>query len=118
MCYFISLYSYNRIELLLFHRQVRLEIFDVGDVVGLYFRTKLITSFFEGICLAKKKSLTPNFSFILRNALSKVNLELNVTFHYNRTFLYRINDFKRKVHIYRMAKLYQLRNDNSFLKER
>lgn len=86
--------------------------FNVGDVVGLSFRNKGLTYFFEGICLSVKGKnfSSPETSFIIRNILSDVGIELNFSFFYNRTFFFKNNSFKRKQTFYSHSKLYYVRN--------
>lgn len=86
--------------------------FFVGDVLGLSFRNKGLTYFFEGICIAikGKKFYSPETSFVLRNILSDVGIELNVAYFYNRAFFLKVNNFKRKKNFYSRSKLYYVRN--------
>jgi len=89
-----------------------IEKFSVGDVLGLSFRNKGFTYFFEGLCIAiKGKSfLSPETKVIVRNILSDVGIELNFSFFYNRAFFLKNNSFKRKRVFYSRAKLYYVRH--------
>lgn len=93
-------------------KSLNLNRFFVGDVLGLSFRNKGLTYFFEGICIAikGKKFHSPETSFILRNILSDVGIELNVAYFYNRAFFLKVNNFKRKKNFYSRSKLYYVRN--------
>lgn len=86
--------------------------FNVGDVLGLSFRNKGLTYFFEGICIGiKNKGLNnSNTTFILRNILADVGIELNFSYFYNRAFFLKVNNFKRKKFLYNRSKLYYVRN--------
>ena len=86
--------------------------FYVGDILGLSFRNKGLTYFFEGICIAikNKKFYSPETSFVLRNILSDVGIELSVAYFYNRAFFLKVNNFKRKKYFYSRSKLYYIRN--------
>jgi ribosomal protein L19 len=85
--------------------------FKVGDVLSLIFWVKNYIYKFEGlcICLRKKKFKSSDVSFILRNVLLGVGLELCISYYFNRVFFFNIEDFKRKHFIYQRAKLYYIR---------
>lgn len=93
------------------NKSFKLNIFSVGDILGLSFRNKGLTYFFEGICIAikSKKFANPETSFILRNILSDVGIELTVSYFYNRAFFLKVNNFKRKKFFYSRSKLYYVR---------
>jgi ribosomal protein L19 len=86
-------------------------MFNTGDVVSLSFRNKGLNYFFEGICISiKYKSfLSPECSFILRNILSGVGVELNLSFFYNRLFSLKLNSYKKKRSSYFKSKLFFIR---------
>lgn len=86
--------------------------FCVGDILSLSFRNKGLIYFFEGICISikGKNFISPETSFIVRNILSDVGIELNCSFFYNRMFSLKINNFKRKKIYYPRSKLYYVRN--------
>jgi len=83
-----------------------------GDIIDLIFKRRGLTFTFQGICLAvRKKNLgNVNASFILRNVLSGIGIELIILYYYNRVYKFFIHDFKRKDFGYRQSKLYYLRN--------
>jgi len=86
--------------------------FLVGDVLGISFRNKGYSYFFEGICISlRKKSLVlPESTLILRNILGNVGIEVCFSYFYNRVFLMRLNNFKKKRDFYIRSKLYYIRN--------
>lgn len=90
----------------------KLTKFNIGDILGLSFRSKGSSYFFEGICIALKNKgfYCPESSLILRNILSDVGVELTVSYFYNRSFFIKINSFKRKKIFYGRSKLYYVRN--------
>ncbi len=85
--------------------------FIVGDVVSVVFRNKSFGYSFEGICLGIKKKflIGPESSFILRNILGGVGIELLISFFYNRIFLLKISSYKRKKLFYGHARIYFIR---------
>ncbi len=93
-------------------KSVYLDRFNVGDILSLSFRNKGLIYFFEGICIAikGKQFINTETSFIVRNILSDVGIELNCSFFYNRMFSLKINNFKRKKIFYPRSKLYYVRN--------
>ena len=86
--------------------------FVIGDILSLSFRHKGLIYFFEGLCIAikGKNFIDTETSFIVRNILSDVGIELNCSFFYNRMFSLKINNFKRKKISYPRSKLYYVRN--------
>jgi len=64
--------------------------FVIGDVLGLSFCNKGYSFSFEGLCIAirKKKLVSPETSFILRNIIGGIGIEVSFSFFYNRVFLY------------------------------
>jgi len=85
--------------------------FLVGDVLGISFRNKGYSYFFEGICISsrKKSMILPESTLILRNILGNVGIEVCFSYFYNRVFLMRLNSFKKKKNYYIRAKLYYIR---------
>jgi ribosomal protein L19 len=89
-------------------------LFKVGDVLGLSVRNRGHIFFFEGLCIALYgKLFSVEASFILRNVLANVGIEILVSYYYNRVFLFKIQNFKRKKADYLRAKLYYLREKGS-----
>lgn len=83
-----------------------------GDVLGLSYKNKGLTYFFEGLCIAirGKNFKTLNATFILRNVLSDVGIELTCSFFYNRAFSAKVNKYKRKQLMYVKSKLFYIRH--------
>ena len=75
------------------------------------FKRKGLTFTFQGICLAIRKKYLGNVnaSFLLRNVLAGVGIELIIMYYYNRAYNFIFNDFKRKEFNYNKSKLYYLR---------
>lgn len=86
--------------------------FIIGDILGVSFRNKGYSYFFEGICISikKKKAISPECTLIIRNVLGDVGLEVAFSYFYNRLFYMRINNFKRKKLLYRRAKIFYIRH--------
>jgi len=86
--------------------------FFAGDVLGVSFRNRGYSFAFEGLCLAiRGKSLvTPESSLIIRNVIGTTGIEVTFSYFYNRGFLVRLNDFKRKKLSYSRAKLFYVRH--------
>jgi ribosomal protein L19 len=86
--------------------------FYIGDILGLSFKNKGYSYFFEGLCIAvrKKKVLHPESTLILRNILGTVGIEVSFSYYYNRIFFMRVNNFKRKKLSYTRSKLYYVRH--------
>lgn len=85
---------------------------EIGDILNFSFKRKGIIYSFEGLCISlRNKNLNnPESSFIVRNVLTNVGVELSVSYYYNRGFNAKLNDYKRKKFIYRKSKLYYVRN--------
>lgn len=85
--------------------------FKVGDILIVFFWIKGNFYRFEGICICikKKNIITVDISFILRNIINSIGIELSLAYYYNRLFFLKFSDFKRKKFIYKRAKLYYLR---------
>lgn len=86
-------------------------LFSVGDILNVSYISGFVTYGFEGICicLRKKHIKNLNTSFILRNILSGVGVELTISFYYNRAYRFTIADYSRKDFYYKRAKLFYLR---------
>jgi|ERR1700678_1964671 ribosomal protein L19 len=82
-----------------------------GDILELFFAKRGSMYMFEGLCLAIRKNFLqdPNTSLVLRNFIYNVGVECIFSYYYNRVYLLRINDFKRKFGFQRKSKLYFLR---------
>lgn len=84
----------------------------IGDILGLSFRSKGYSYFFEGICIGikNKKMIDPETTLVLRNILENVGVEVSFSYFYNRLFFMRINNYKRKKLSYSRSKLFYIRN--------
>ena len=111
MPYFLKLYYLTKEQRFLQNRSFRKTLFDVGDILSLFFRSDYLSFYFQGLCIAIKKPNSPDFSFVVRNILSGVGIEFNLSFFYNRTFFFKVNDFRRKEFYYPHAKLYYLKSE-------
>jgi ribosomal protein L19 len=92
-----------------FFKAYRFFIGDIIDVVA--FSQKLIVSF-QGICIAlrkKKQMLLPDTSFVLRNVILGVGIELSVSYYYNHVFDLKMLDYKRKMYHVRRSRLFYIR---------
>jgi ribosomal protein L19 len=67
---------------------------------------------FEGLCISLKKKnfKLPDVTFILRNVIMGIGVELTISYFYNRLFNFRISDYKRKSLNYKRTKLFFVRN--------
>jgi len=86
--------------------------FLVGDVVKVSFFKSIHPLVFEGICISLKKRgfLTSEVSFILRNVIVGVAIEVKVLYFLNRQYLLTFSDFKRKFDFSRKNKLLEIRS--------
>ena len=88
------------------------KFFNIGDIITITYWTKTILCYYEGICLGLKNKFfkKPRVNFILRNVLSKIGIEINISYFINRIFKnILMSDYKRKRIKYRSSKLYYLR---------
>lgn len=86
--------------------------FNIGDILTITYWTKTILCNYEGICLSLKNKVfkKAKTKFILRNVLSKIGIELTISYFMNRIFRNILtSDYKRKKIKYRTSKLYYLR---------
>jgi len=85
--------------------------FIAGDIVKLGFEKGPIGHIFEGICLSihQKNFGSKNCTFLLRNVIMGVGVELNISYYMNRAYKLEFNDFKRKNFNYKKPRLYYLR---------
>lgn len=85
--------------------------FKVGDVIEVVFFRKTTPLVFKGICLTirNKKLINPNATFILRNVLIGVGIEITCAFYYNRLYKFKFHDFRKKMHYIRSSKIFFIR---------
>jgi Ribosomal protein L19 len=86
--------------------------FAVGDILGVSFYFKGLSYFFEGICIAikGKNFVNPETSFILRNVLGDVGVELSCAFFYHRAFSFKFSSFSEKSAVVSRSKWYFIRH--------
>jgi ribosomal protein L19 len=53
--------------------------------------------------------LDPDTSFILRNTIMQIGIELKVSYYYNRVYKMTFLDFKRKQYTYRKKRMFTIR---------
>lgn len=82
-----------------------------GDVLEVFFFKKGQSFSFEGLCLAVrgKGFKKPDTSLILRNFIYQVGVECLLAYFYNRVYMLRIHDFKKKDYLHPRAKFFFLR---------
>lgn len=88
------------------------KFFNIGDILTITYWTKTILCNYEGICLSLKNKFfkKPMINLVLRNVLSKIGIELTISYYLNRIFRNMLmSDYKRKRIKYRTSKLYYLR---------
>lgn len=89
--------------------------FSVGDILKIIYRVDYLVFEFKGICVSKKKKkfLNSNSSFIIRNIVSGVAVELFL--NYNFTFVLQLilNKHKKKKLNYKLSKLFYLRRNKN-----
>lgn len=86
--------------------------FFAGDILKYFYEYGPTSFFFEGICLtvrgrsfAKKQT-----TFLTRNVLSGVALELSMAYFLRRVYKLSFSDHKRKQFSYNKPRLYYLRD--------
>jgi len=91
---------------------LRSRFIQVGDIIEVTFKRNVSLLLFEGVCISiAKRSLTrPDTTFILRNVILGVGIELTASLFENRLMFSVINDYKRKLlFMIRKSKLYYIR---------
>jgi ribosomal protein L19 len=90
----------------------KVNIFTVGDIIKVVFSRKNVFSSFEGICICikKKKFLSSNTTFILRNVILGIPIEMNFSYFLNRLYYLKLQDYKRKMAYVYKNKLFFLRS--------
>jgi len=85
--------------------------FFVGDIIKIICFIRNVPLVFEGVCISisKRKFILPDVSFILRNVILSVGIEINISYYYNRVYTLKLHDFKRKIFFFRRSKLFFLR---------
>ena len=85
--------------------------FTRGDVFSIGYRLYGYGFVFTGLCIRVKKRLLSSASstFLLRNILGKISVELYITLYGVCRLNFRVLDYARKKFRYRSSKLYYLR---------
>lgn len=86
--------------------------FSRGDILSITYRLCGFGFVFTGICvfLRKKKMVSTNTTFMLRNIFVKVGVELSATLYGLCRLNIKLLDYARKKFNYRSSKLFYLRN--------
>jgi ribosomal protein L19 len=113
MNYFVNFTQLKKNRKFLKKRSAQRKNFEAGDILSPFFRDSFSNFYFEGFCLFTRKIKTPDFSFMLRNVLQQIIVEIVFSFFYDRLFFYKLNDYKRKTFTYGKAKLYFLRKKSN-----
>jgi ribosomal protein L19 len=85
--------------------------FKSGDILKIFYEKGPVGYYFEGICLSinKRELKSRDSSFLLRNVINGIAVELQLSYYYNRGYKMRFSDYKRKQLDYKSPKLYYLR---------
>jgi ribosomal protein L19 len=84
-----------------------------GDVVEIFFFKGNEPIVFEGICLGvknKKKMFCLDVSFILRNVILGVGIEVVASYYYNRLYFLKISNYKRKFSTVNKSRIFFIRH--------
>jgi ribosomal protein L19 len=86
--------------------------FVAGDILNIAYNIKGLNYFFEGICISlKKKQFShPETSFIVRNLLDNVGVEIAFSYFYNFAFSFKSLDYKKKKQNYYRSKIFYVRH--------
>jgi ribosomal protein L19 len=85
--------------------------FRAGNILKVVYAAKNTSYTFNGICMAvRKKFKNPNLSFVLRNIIIGVGIEMVFSYFGNRLFRLYIEFFKKKQTILRRARLFYIRS--------
>lgn len=106
-----DLINFRRKRKFILNNPLNGKIFSKGDILTVNFWTKTCSFNFEGICLGikKKRILSNNSTFILRNVIEKIGVELLISYFNYRLFCNTLmSDYKRKKYNYKSSKLYYL----------
>jgi ribosomal protein L19 len=109
--------NYRRNDIFLRKRRPRvkgfLKVFKfmAGDILKVVYSRMGSVFSFEGLCLAVRGRgfLKPDTSFILRNVIFGVGMEINVSFYSNRVYIFYFQDYKRKMKSFYKSRLFFVR---------
>jgi hypothetical protein len=84
----------------------------VGDIIKVSFFKSIHPLVFEGICISLKKRgfFISEVSFILRNVILGVAIEVRILYFLNRQYLLTFSDYKRKFDSLNKNKLLEVRH--------
>jgi len=105
-------FIYNRRHRNLVSGFSKVVCFGVGDILEVIYFKGDIPFIFEGVCiiLRKKCLKSPDVTFIIRNVVLGVGIEMGFSYYVNRVYNFTLNDYKRKVNSTRRAKMIYIRN--------
>jgi ribosomal protein L19 len=84
--------------------------FKGGDILKVVYIAKNNAYTFNGVCMGVRgKFKNPNMSFILRNIIIGVGIEMIFSYFVNRLFKLYIEFYKKKHHFYRKSRLFFIR---------
>jgi ribosomal protein L19 len=85
--------------------------FRAGNILKVVYTAKNAAYTFNGICIAvRKKFKNPNLSFILRNIIIGVGIEMVFSYFGHRLFRLYIEFFKKKQAVLHRARLFYIRS--------
>ncbi len=84
--------------------------FRAGDILNLVYIAKNNPYTFKGVCMAvRKKFKNPNLSFLLRNVIMGIGIEMTFIYFGNRLFRLYLEFFKKKHLLARTARIFYIR---------
>ncbi len=84
--------------------------FRVGDILNVVYITKNNPYIFKGVCMAVRGNfLNPNLSFILRNVIMGIGIEMVFLYFGNRLFKLYLEFYKKKHLLARTARIFYIR---------
>ena len=83
-----------------------------GDIIKVVAMCRNLPFVFEGVCISvrRRKFCSSNVSFILRNIIFGVILEVTFSYYYNRLYTMKLHDYKRKMYNVRGSKILFIRS--------
>jgi ribosomal protein L19 len=86
-------------------------MFRAGDILKVVYIAKNNAYTFNGVCMAVRgKFKNPNLSFLLRNVIMGVGIEMGFLYFGNRLFSLHLEFYKKKHLFARTARLFYIRN--------
>ena len=90
-----------------------MKLINIGDIIDVFYVRRIVPLSFEGVCIAikgKKNLLLPGVTFILRNVIMGIGIELSLSLYGHRQFNLVVNDFKRKKYSVKGSRLFYIRH--------